>query len=855
MGNERLTLEVAAKAIGQESIDRLSEALNRFSVSTEKAAVVTRASSVGVGALGESFNHSVPQIAAASAAVRAFEGTLSVRAVERFLTSVLGLGPALQKIFPLIGGLAFLDILYKGGEELVKFYQKWDPVHRAQERAIELAKDLGGEIHKLGEELQKLNFKALEDAFGKTAGKALEGQTQQFNIQGERAMIAAMDADIASLKKTVAESAYSSFRTPDGVLHQTKTLTRTGRAAQIDLDTLQKQRGVQALQLEVDQAKQSEMLRGSLTDQATDISDAAKDAADKAKRAAEKLAEQRKRAQAVSDSEYERTLTGPARVLYSAAQRSKQFDDPQSIRQVTDAGMSEFRSSLQDFSKKGVADSERENAKEIALNEKVFAETLRERIKTGEEAIAADRRVIEVQDAITRQNGAAAAKEATGAANFQSRLISGNSRLDEAQKAAALDQIALDTADKLHDINLATAEGVLDAKEKAKLYNEAELTFEESLQQVKERNIERIADLQNRQLESYRATVGSLFDAAFGGGKGLQSWLIGQAKGIGKTVAENLATEIMPSVEKLIPHAGAGTKLGKILQGTPFGPDPQKTALDANTAATIANTNAMTGGRGTGTGTGAGGTGTDLSQFGSDLTPEERDWLNGGTGNPSKLSGLSGTLGKVLGIAGIGAGAFGAFSDFRSGGAKNDIAGVGAGLGTAAGITAMTGVGAPVAAALGIAAAATTFISALLPDPHKIREDTIVKHLAQAQYIAPEALNVQQDNSGNYIDFDSRGNLRQSSFRAAPQVSEPYLHWHGGYDGTQGFYDVPGRVNSPFAPGPATAPVVNNYINAIDAQSFAQFAQRNSNAIGDATATHLQNVDGRLKAAIQFVAR
>lgn len=54
--------------------------------------------------------HQVPQQAAASAFVRGAEGTLSIRAGERFLTSTLGLGPALQALFPIAGGLAMIDI-------------------------------------------------------------------------------------------------------------------------------------------------------------------------------------------------------------------------------------------------------------------------------------------------------------------------------------------------------------------------------------------------------------------------------------------------------------------------------------------------------------------------------------------------------------------------------------------------------------------------------------------------------------------------------------------------------------------------------------------------------------------------
>lgn len=71
-------------------------------------------------ALGAGMHGAVPEVAAASAAVRAFEGTLSVRAVERFLTSTLSLGPILTAAFPVVGALAFGSVVLEGAEKLYK---------------------------------------------------------------------------------------------------------------------------------------------------------------------------------------------------------------------------------------------------------------------------------------------------------------------------------------------------------------------------------------------------------------------------------------------------------------------------------------------------------------------------------------------------------------------------------------------------------------------------------------------------------------------------------------------------------------------------------------------------------------
>lgn len=89
-----------------------------------------RAAEAGAGGLGRSLGdgmgHAVPQIAAASGAIREFEGTLPIRAVERFLTTTLGLGPVLAAAFPVVGGIAFGEMLFEIGKNVVDFFAKID---------------------------------------------------------------------------------------------------------------------------------------------------------------------------------------------------------------------------------------------------------------------------------------------------------------------------------------------------------------------------------------------------------------------------------------------------------------------------------------------------------------------------------------------------------------------------------------------------------------------------------------------------------------------------------------------------------------------------------------------------------
>lgn len=66
----------------------------------------------------------VSEMQATSGALRVLEGGLNnnLRAAERFIANISGLGPILLKAFPVVGGIAFAGLLIKLGEEVHKFY-------------------------------------------------------------------------------------------------------------------------------------------------------------------------------------------------------------------------------------------------------------------------------------------------------------------------------------------------------------------------------------------------------------------------------------------------------------------------------------------------------------------------------------------------------------------------------------------------------------------------------------------------------------------------------------------------------------------------------------------------------------
>lgn len=77
------------------------------------------------GSLRDFGSHGVTNVQAVSGALRVMEGNMTnnLRAAERFLANTLKLGPAMQAIFPLVGGLAFLGVIGELGKKVYEFFK------------------------------------------------------------------------------------------------------------------------------------------------------------------------------------------------------------------------------------------------------------------------------------------------------------------------------------------------------------------------------------------------------------------------------------------------------------------------------------------------------------------------------------------------------------------------------------------------------------------------------------------------------------------------------------------------------------------------------------------------------------
>jgi len=374
-----------------------------------------------------------------------------------------------------------------------------------------------------------------------------------------------------------------------------------------------------------------------------------------------------------------------------------------------------------------------------------------------------------------------------------------------------------------------------------------------------------------RQKQEFQSLAVGFVDAArSGGGAGIQKFLIGQLNKIEDTIVGNAAGLAWPTIQKAMGgmHAQAGTTMGKLLEGTPFGPDPLKTAgmtltqagtdliqaaADLRAAATSPSGGGGSAGGGwngaasrisgmwTGAGAGAGG---GIDEF----TPDELKQAFGETGpnqtgspipgdNSTPNTGFSTqgysapgkgglTVGKGIGYGVAAAGAaYGAYEGFKAGGAQGALQGTGSILGAASLIPG------PQQPFIMAAAMATTLISSILGDPKQRRENEIQNELKYNQYMAPVAINASMTTGGTYADFDRFGAPRGSNLSPFPTVE-------------QGFFDyrhnitVPGRTDSAFG-GPGGTPITVN-VQTLDSRSFNE----NSHLVADAVQHAIQTGRG-----------
>jgi hypothetical protein len=152
------------------------------------------------------FSHgAVSDVQATSAALRVMEGgfTGNLRAAERFLASVVGLGPILKAAFPVVGGIAFLGLMGKLGSEVYKFFNE---LQDAPEKASAAWNNLLSPIKTSVDELDLANAK-LERDIAKLEGKRENGlkiALAEAKVEADH-LFDSLEKDLSAMNKLLSE--------------------------------------------------------------------------------------------------------------------------------------------------------------------------------------------------------------------------------------------------------------------------------------------------------------------------------------------------------------------------------------------------------------------------------------------------------------------------------------------------------------------------------------------------------------------------------------------------------------------------------------------------------------------------
>lgn len=140
---------------------------------------------------------------AASGAIRELEGnfTNNIRAVERFLSTTLKLGPIIQAAFPLVGGIAFLGLLAETSKKATEFFRE---MQNAPERIRGVFNGATSSIRLTNDELRVANDR-LENDIAKLTGH--HQNTLALAMDEARAMAdrlaQSLDKDLEALNKLI----------------------------------------------------------------------------------------------------------------------------------------------------------------------------------------------------------------------------------------------------------------------------------------------------------------------------------------------------------------------------------------------------------------------------------------------------------------------------------------------------------------------------------------------------------------------------------------------------------------------------------------------------------------------------
>ncbi len=549
-----VSLKQALQDISQPSTT-LSAGINKLAKELLGADAGFKAASQGAQQFGTTIReHVVSPLAAASGAIRVIEGQQSIRVVENLLGKTLGLGPAFQAAFPIFGAVAMTEMLGHMVTKIGDVYNAWDPVVRAQERALTSMKALNAEFNKITGDTQRRIYDDIENRMGgnpndpgNRLGKAARYGAEARDLAGDiayqdSARISTIQDRIAAAQQRVAAGTIRG-----SVLAPGTRYTKDAQAARTDLERLD-------AELENAQLKQKD-------DQAAlrDLRDkSAKEQKEYGNEVSRKAAEERQRSTNEQQSFVNRMQNkdlDPVNAIYAARDDLKLQSPAQMAMNNGIANqaasrelermraMPEYRFTPKYEGEKRGGESAMEamaliqgmhagtTSKDIEEGLKKFDESVIKRIKTMTEIID--------KDAV--QGGEASARRIQSATGLSS-LVAGRGLSGEAL-VRAQGATQLQGNDLILDSWKAAASKVLDDKQREELLASKILEHETKREEIQTRMVEELEQARQRQTEQFSSTFTS----------GIMSVITGRGNGgsqFGKQLGTQAASHIIDNVAK-----------------------------------------------------------------------------------------------------------------------------------------------------------------------------------------------------------------------------------------------------------------------------------------------------------------
>ena len=615
----RSALEAVAASgatLGREAANAAKALLE---VAPAAATAATSIRSVGTAAAD-----SVPKVIAASAALRGIDGAMNIRAAERFISTISGLGPILQAAFPLFGIVALSEYLVVAGDKVVELYEKWNPVNQAEKISLQTLKDSGKELEKLIEQSKRLAIEEGKRKYGSIYGSQLQENEEQHNVLGDQFAIDNIKAQIGEAQARVAAGSGprqvlvggGTARAPSldaeaaqkSLIGLTEELKRATEKLKVDNQKTSAQND-ETKDLQANKSLESARKVEAIEKQIEAIKERSLALADKAELGTGPLAdiEERRRAENrrytteradLAVSVRENRMGGPdvARVpqgqydALSAAQAQAHTQNLASLDAEKSAAvekiLKEFFDKALELGIKAREAMDKADAKAIEEEAKDRKAALDLKIKNTEQS----NKVAELGDKADEvglqqqfKKSSRLAELAVPVGSTQGSLdAAGNAYRDRLTIAQALDVIAQRNVDR--EAALSTLKGTEYDRDYAAGQARLKLT-----QETGDAEIDyaiKVAEIQRKRLEDARTESGKVFDALIGGQKSIESlaksFALSQGKAIFQNETQNLFSSASTSLHGLV---SPGSPLASLLKGTILEPSGTGTPIDANTVA------------------------------------------------------------------------------------------------------------------------------------------------------------------------------------------------------------------------------------------------------------------------------